>query len=345
MKILKSGMVILFALTLVLTSQMGAYAQSKAGKPIVLKYGQIFTENHTDGKATVAWVDKIEKETNGRVKIQVFWGATLINPREGWEQIRSGLADIGHSVPSYMRVGFNIARGMMGFIYGVPTLDMADRIYTELRSKFPEIDKEFETLKVLAYSTASPYHLVTRKPVRKLEDLRGLSLKAAPLFIPALKELGAEGSFIPMVETYIALEKGIVDGMFASYEAIKAFKFNEVAKYCTSMNIVTMPCASKEMNLNTWKRLPRDVQKIFNDNIAWYGQELHRQTTAADQGGLKFGKEQGVEFIKLPAADLNRFYNLLEKGALKKAAELDAKGLPGTKMFKETRRLIEKYTK
>ena len=148
-----------------------------------------------------------------------------------------------------------------------------------------------------------------------------------------------------MFDVYVALEKGTIDGLFGPYEALKSLRLGEVVDYCTALNIANGPSAQRIMNLNSWNRLPPDIQKVFEDNIEWWGYEIQKSLENADQAGIEFGKEQGVEFIELSPEDLKKFYSLLEAVALKDAAELDAKGLPGTKIFSETRRLIELYSK
>jgi len=52
-------------------------------------------------------------------------------------------------------------------------------------------------------------------------------------------------------------------------------------------------------------------------------------------------QENGMEFITLPKAESDKFYKPWRAHALLKAKELDAKGLPGTKMLQEAERLIQ----
>jgi len=66
---------------------------------------------------------------------------------------------------------------------------------------------------------------------------------------------------------------------------------------------------------------------------------------ADDVEGIELAKNTGVEFITLPPEELAKVYKAAETAMLKEAAKLDEKGLPGTKIFHEVRRLVEKYTK
>jgi hypothetical protein len=64
-----------------------------------------------------------------------------------------------------------------------------------------------------------------------------------------------------------------------------------------------------------------------------------------DQVATDIAKKSGMEFITLPKADMDKFYKPWREHTLSKAKELDAKGLPGTKMLQEAERLIQADTK
>ena len=89
----------------------------------------------------------------------------------------------------------------------------------------------------MARGQMPPYHALTNKPVRKLDDFKGLSLKSLPHLIGPLKELGAEGVALSMFDVYVALEKGTILGLFGPYETLKSMRLGEVVKYCTYLNI------------------------------------------------------------------------------------------------------------
>ena len=95
------------------------------------------------------------------------------------------------------------------------------------------------------------------------------------------------------------------------------------------------------VNLDTWNSLPANVQKVFEDNRDWFAQEIGRQFEAKDAGGLATAKEMGVEFITPSPEAVKEFFDYLKVVCLEGAAKLDAKGIRGTEMFNEQRRLVE----
>jgi TRAP-type C4-dicarboxylate transport system substrate-binding protein len=153
--------------------------------------------------------------------------------------------------------------------------------------------------------------------------------------------LGAEPMQMPASEVYVGLQKGIIDGLMMPFMAFDSFHLAEVAKYATFLNIIQPDTAQRAMNQNSFNKLPPDVKKIFEQSIDWWGNEADRVMIKISDEGMEMGKKAGVEFIKLSKEDIQKLNDQTRVEALKAAHELDAKGLPGTQIFNETRRLIE----
>jgi TRAP-type C4-dicarboxylate transport system substrate-binding protein len=99
------------------------------------------------------------------------------------------------------------------------------------------------------------------------------------------------------------------------------------------------------MRLETWDSLPPDIQKIIEDSLPWFYEKMTKADIQKTQDVMDEAAKRGVEFIELSEEDQTVIFSLAEKLALQKAAELDAKGLPGTKIFQRARQLIEEYNK
>jgi TRAP-type C4-dicarboxylate transport system substrate-binding protein len=290
------------------------------------------------------WIDKIYEETDGQVVITPYWGGALIGMTECITELSKGVADIAYIAADYMKEGFHIENSMRILFYGVSDLETEHRIYNELRSKFPEIDAEYSAVKIMAAHDTDPYQLITRVPVRTLEDLEGLTIKAAGLHAQVLTSLGAEGVSMPMSEVYINLQKGIIDGAIAPYQCLEGFNFAEVAKYATRLDLATGPTPHRAMNWDSYNSLPEDIQKIFDDSIDFWVAKNDEISLEAMDSGIAFGVAQGVEFIEFSPEELSEFYSAVEAVVLEEMAKLDDMGLPGTAIHEEIRRLVEEYS-
>lgn len=317
-------------------------------EPIKLRYGTYYGLEHPESRADLQWIEKIEKETGGRVEIEPYWAGSLVSLKETFEDVKAGVADISLILPGNNPSGFDFHRAeFMLFYYGVPDWETSYRVYHEVHEKYPE-DPEWDQVKILARSgitSASPYNIVSVTPIRKLSDLRGKIIKSTGEFDYILKEFGAEPLQMPMAEVYNALQKSILDGALAPYETLKAFNFAEVANYTTILDFRAGIYPIRIMNLDSWNSLPTDIQKVFEESYDFWGQTILEEAEKNDQAGIEFAKGFGHEFIELSPEDLNSFYEVLEELAKKKAKELDSKGFPGTEVLQMTRELIEKNGK
>jgi TRAP-type C4-dicarboxylate transport system substrate-binding protein len=331
------------AVFLVLVMLSGTSA-AQQGKVIELTYASPVGPDHTFSMVDKKWIEKIEKETNGRVKIKPFWGGTLVGSRDAVDELVEGVADIGFISPGYAKSGYPFTRSCFVFFYGA-NQEIGRRVFKEMLAKFPEIEAEYKGLKVLSWSSGTDYQLISRKPVHKLSDMKGMRIKTIADLTSVLASLGVEGFNMPTPEVYLNLQKGVVDGTLTPYEGFKSLKLGEVAKYVTEMNIYRPHSGGKVVNLNTWNKLPKDIQKVFENNIEWWGLETDKAFIQADLDGKEIAKKLGVEFIKLSKEDMEKFYAPVKELAAKEAKALDAKGLPGTKMYQEAQNLIQKYKK
>lgn len=278
-----------------------------------------------------AWAKKIEEESKGKLTFRIFPGGTLIGPFVTYEGIEKGVADIGASY-RYSRAGAELTGILSMFLAGMPDAKTASRIVAEVWKKFPELSKEWESVKVLWTHASGPAVVATTKPVRTMADLKGLSLRSpVPEASDALKELGGTPVSMTSADMVIGIQKGTVHGGLVFKEAIESFKLP--VKYITEFG---MYCSSNwfmVMNWDSWKKLPPDLQKIIDASLEWGRSESIKAFDEADASAVAYAKGQGMEFIKLAPDEEAAWYAKVEASYRKHAAALDAKGYPATKVF------------
>ncbi|HVN96106.1 MAG TPA: TRAP transporter substrate-binding protein DctP [Syntrophorhabdaceae bacterium] len=319
------------------------HVMAQQAKVIELTYGTPYAADHAFSLTDQKWIAKIEKETNGRVKIKPYWGGAIIGGRDAVEELTQGAVDMAFINPATSKSGFLIHKASYLFFYGA-NQTVGARVFKELLKKFPEIEGEYKGMKVLCWG-GSTHQLITRKPVRRIADLKGMRLKSLGDMAGVLKELGVEGISLSNAEVYVALQKGIIDGLLSPAETLEVLKLSEVAKYVTLINLYKTHSGMRAMNLAKWNSLPPDIKQVFERNIDWYGQEADDSQLKGNQHAMEDGKKLGVEFITLPKDELDKFYAPMKAEAIKEAQALDAKGLPGTKILSEAQRLIQLYSK
>lgn len=233
-----------------------------ADKPIVLRFAH---QNPANGfsstNAVDPWLKQIEEATGGKVKIQPFYGQTLAKGKDMWNATKMGITDIGWCFHGYWP-GLTPVTDVIS-LPALPftTAEKGSEMLWNLYEKFPTIQKEFKDVKVLLFYTSPPYSLITtHKAVNNMDDLKGMKIRMTggpPTDM--VKALGGVPMLIPMPDNYISMQKGVIDGMGAPWEAIHVWRFYEVAKYFTE---VPFPAVyfSVVMNKRKWDGLPKDVQ-------------------------------------------------------------------------------------
>lgn len=334
--------VLLISLAVVLAISLGVVGCTvEPPLDITLTYASFYGSTHTFSKADIAWMNKVEADTDGQVAFEVYWGATLISRTESCTELVAGVADLAYVGPGYSAAGYDIDKGVLAFYYGVPGYDARRFLLKTIWDEFPEYEAEFADMKIMCTAVSSTYQLLSNTPVRTLADLSGLRVKATGSFIDMINALGGEGISMPMGDVYTALQKNDIQGALVPYSTIEAFSFYEVADYMTILDLTSGCRPARAMNLDAYNSLPEDFQQIFDDSIPFWEEEDDVWRASDDVTGKELGEQEGMEFIQLSAEDLATVYDSLEPIMLGVAAGLDDKGLPGTEIFLRIRELID----
>jgi len=285
------------------------------------------------------WKKEVEQRTNGQVVVNTYPGGTLLGAKNMMDGVIAGQADIGNLSMAYQPGRF-IVTNATSLPLGIPDALKGSQVLWNVWEKYqPE---EFAKVKVLAMFTTAPTNIMSKVPVRTLEDLKGLDLRASGGAAQVLAAWGANPVGMPMPATVEALQKGVVKGLFSSLEVMKDFKFAETCKYVTMTDTVIYPFAVV-MNMDSWNKLPKDVQKVMDDlrveQSEWTGTYMDNHVNAA----MEWAKtEQNVEVIRLSADEKAKWDAKLVPLIEKWAADAKSKGFPADAIVNDIKVLIKK---
>ena len=141
-----------------------------------------------------------------------------------------------------------------------------------------------------------PKVLVTKRPVRTLDDLQGMKMRMPSLktYFETWKALGAKPTTIPWAEAFLALKKGVVDGMDSPLGSVYGMKFYQAASYIGMTNHLVAPF-DLLTNEKKYQELPESHKKIL----------------------LKAGKEAGDYYTKLVVDMFEKDKVKMEKAGVK----------------------------
>jgi TRAP-type C4-dicarboxylate transport system substrate-binding protein len=288
------------------------------------------------------WKKEVESRTGGKVAISTFPGGTLLDAKNMFDGVIAGTADIGCLCMAYQPGRF-IVTNATALPLGFPDATVASLTLWDLYKKYkPE---EFAKVKVLTMFTCAPANIYSKKPVKNLDDLKGLELRASGGVAQALKVLGAAPVGMPQSETPEALQKGVVKGAASSLETLMDFKYAEMCKYVTVMNGPIYPFAVV-MNMDKWNSLPKDVQKVMDDmqveQAWWTGNYMDNHVNDSIKWSIK---NHNIEITNLTPQESARWDELLKPITDKWIEEAKAKGLPATEILEDIKVAKEYHTR
>ena len=312
-------------------------------KPIELKFSSWVSAVHGHHTAVmVPWAKMVEEKSGGRLKVTIYPGATLGKAADHFDLVKNGIADMGFASPGYTPGRFPLISATE-----LPLLFKSAKGGSQaVWSLFDKYFKaEFAGVKVLWIWVHPPgqFHLA-KKPVRVLEDLAGLKIRAAtPMLTAMVKALGATPVSIAAPETYPALERGVVDGTIFPWEAIQGFKLAEVLRHHAVVNLYVSPLFTL-MNQKKYDSLPPDLRKVIDDLSGAWGSEF---TGAAwdqnEQHGIDAAKKVGATIYTVPAEERQRWAAKLKPVEEDWLKSMEAKGLPGRQLLGDLRAAIKRY--
>ena len=238
------------------------FAVVAAAKPITLTFANQNPDTSWSGmKAIAPWAKQVEEATNGKVKIQIFYSQTLTKGKDAWEATKNGIADISWCFHGYWPGLTPLADVISLPALPYTTAEKGSEVLWKLYEKYPAIQEQFADNKVLLLFTSNPYILITtKKQVKTMEDIKGMKIRMSggpPTEM--MKALGGTPMMVPMPDNYMSLQKGVIDGMGAPWEAIHGFRLYEVVNYYTETPFPAV-YFSISMNKKKWDSLDKEIQ-------------------------------------------------------------------------------------
>jgi TRAP-type C4-dicarboxylate transport system substrate-binding protein len=288
----RNAFFLILAVTIGLGFTLTGYHKAEAAS-VTLRYSNFFPPTHIQSKLAESWCKEVEKRTNGRVKVEYFPGQTLTKANQVYDGVVTGLSDVGLSIFAYTRGRFPVMAAVdlpLGYTSGKVATAVANDFVRQFNPK------EVQDVKVMYVHAHGPglIHTVKDKPVRKLEDMKGLKLRGHGTSALFQKALGATPVAKPMPECYQMIQKGVVEGASYPFEANKGWRLGEVAKNATAaFSAAYTTTFFVVMNKEKWNAFPDDIKTIIEGiNKEWEAKHAEAWDTS-DLLGIQFFLSQG----------------------------------------------------
>ncbi len=268
---------------------------------------------HTEGIGTPitnafdAWTKALKEKSGGQIDAQHFPAAQLGGLAELLEGNRIGTIQVTTAGPdSEEAIAPEIAAfgGAPGFIYkNEAHVDAV--LQGPLGRQCSDIARAKTGVEFVDYGETGFRHILAKKPVTSLADLKGVKIRVPQLriWVDFWTLLGAAPTPLPYSEQYSALSTGIIDAIDSDVFSIVGFKFHEQAKYLTLTGHWFLPKAVR-VNAAWLDKLPEDMRALVRSTAKEAFAEQRRVNRAKADETLAQLKTLGVQVTKLDAAEL-----------------------------------------
>lgn len=268
---------------------------------IKLKFANYFPPTHMNSVMMGAYCEELNKKLAGKVELTRYTGGTLLGPDKMAAVVLTGIADIGLSNLSYTRDRFPVME-IMELPLGFPSAWITGHVANDFYEKFKP--KDFDAYHVLMLG-ASPINVIQTisKPIRTLEDMKGLRLRGTGRLGDIVKALGAVPVPIATPDLHDSLKRSAIEGALIPMETLKGFDTGGLLKYTTaSWRVGSAYCFYVLMNKNKWNSLPPNVKKVFTKFSHEFAERWYEEWNNIDIGGRDYFLKQGGQIV--PLADI-----------------------------------------
>jgi len=324
-------------------------AGSAVAQTVTLRLHQMLPPQATiPAKALIPWAQKVEAESGGKIKVQLFHAMQLGGaPPQLFDQAKDGIVDLTWTVLGYTPGRFNKTEVFeLPFMSG--SAEQSSRAIQEYVEKYAA--DEFKDVKLIAVHTHGPGLFHTKAPVTGLESLRGMKVRGGSRVINnMLTKLGATPVGMPVPAVTEALSKGVIDGTTIPWEVTPALKVSELVKNHTTFagkeGLYTQTFAFS-MNKASYDKLPADLKAVIDKNsgietAAMFGRAMDE----GDKAGLGIAQRAGNNIVALDVAETQRWRRTAATVETDWVNEMKGKNIDGAKLVSEARALIAKHSK
>jgi TRAP-type mannitol/chloroaromatic compound transport system substrate-binding protein len=255
-------------------------------------------------EAFVRIADEIKKVTNGRLIIDVNPPGTFVPPLKGLKAVSDNVYQVNFSysalwigdmqtAPLFTSVpgGFN-PNGMNMWIEQGGGKELWQEMY----------DRKGYNVKLLPAGMLPMENFMwSKKPVRTIEDMKGLKMRMMPLMGEVLQANGLSVYFIPAGEIMPNLQRGVIDA--AEYSIPSFDKTMGLWEVCDNVVVpgVHQPSSNLELVINkdAWNALPDELKSQVKAAVGKMRFENELWMRKKDMEAVEFFKEKGINFTEL----------------------------------------------
>lgn len=340
MKMKKVMLFLLFSAILVIIAACGNTSANGTDETIKLKIADSLpTTNYLSSEGTVFFMDRVKELTDGKVEFEYYPAEQIGKANSYLDLTLSKTIDIGYTSYSTDRLPLTEIATLPG---AYSSAQEGSAIIWQLIKDYLAEEEYLKNGVRPLYAVALPqYQFVTaKKPVKSLEDIKGLKARVTGTMELGFDELGASPVFMPATEAYTAMERGTVDGVTFPFTSFAPYQIEAIAKYSTKGANLGSFTVVYSINEKLYQSLPEDVKEA----LAKAGDEtVEHLSKYLDEKNEELAEQfsSDVEIYELSDSESAAWDKALEPVWDRWAADLEKRGFNANETIKKYRELRE----
>lgn len=210
-----------------------------------------------------AWADNITEKSNGAVTFAYFPSSQMGPPDRQYDLARTGVADISLIIHGFSPGRFPMTEltYLPDTFTGMSAADGAKAIW----SVASYLEDEHVGTKLLGIAPTPDALIFSRSPYPTLDSLSGQRIRTAGAAMgDTVQALNAVPVGVPSPEMADSLQKGLIDALGLTYQAVADWKIDDSSKDLldVSLGVVTFGVV---MNRARYDSLPDAVKKLIDE--------------------------------------------------------------------------------
>lgn len=262
-------------------------------------FAHVLIESTPNARAAVKFKEEVEKNSDGRIAINIRPAAQLGGDVEIIEQTQMNLVQIAIP-PTGNLANFDQKMFLFDLPYLMPNEEAMKRVLDGEIGREVLDGLEKSNLKGINYWGAGFRNMTNNiRPITKPDDLKNIKMRVlqAPTVMATYRTYGANPTAMAFTEVYNGLQQGVIEGQENPYANIDSMKFYEVQKYMT-LTHHTYHTYAAVMNKAAWESLPDDLQTVMQEAFD-VSRDYARELTLEDEKEIYERIKDQIEIIEL----------------------------------------------
>ena len=275
---------------------------SALAQEVTLRMVSAFPENQFYVKRTLDWIEKVNRDGKGVLRINFIGGPRAIPTFEVGNAVKTGVVDLALTTGAFYT----------NLMPEADALKLAELTAAEQRRNgaFELINKIWAEKANMAYlgrvTDFTPFHIYLTKKIDK-PDLTGLKIRITPVYRDFFQAIGATVMNTAPGEVYTALERGVIDGFGWPIHALFDLNWQEKTRFRVDPGFYNAE-VSIVMNLDKYKSIPAKARETLERGVQAYEAQNEFWKTY-NQNEAKRQADAGIQTITFDAATSKRYFD------------------------------------